>query len=371
MVERYRANSAPSGSGNPFLDRREINFLPTGCTLLDCVVGGRRGGWPFGRMVNIIGDKSTGKTLLAEEAFANLFMKSASGVALYPGAKGYYRETESAFDISYAQALGVDVGQIDFGANGIDTYWQTMEDVMEDLERILGNREVAVLEKARLLKKKKGNKNKKLERLEIEVAKMMPPILYVIDSLDALTTRTEIKRDLDEGSYNLEKQKIFGKLFRMLVGRIKRANMCLMIISQTRDRIGPMIRGKKYRRHCDKVLDFYASAVIYLADLGKVYETKKTIKRPVAIRIKAKADKNKITTPFRECVFELRFGYGIDDEYACLDYLKEVKRLGVMGLKDVPDTLRDINVEQLKQKTVEVFGEIEGMFLPAKGKYAA
>jgi recombination protein RecA len=371
MVERYRANSNPSGPGNPFLDRKEIKFLTTGCTLLNCVIGGRRGGWPFGRMVNIIGDKSTGKTLLAEEAFANLFMKK-NGVALYPGAKGYYRETESAFDVSYARALGVDVSRIDFGPNGPDTHWQMMEDVMEDLERILGDYEAKALEKARVLKKLKGNRSKSLDQLVIAAAKTLPPTLYVIDSLDALTTRAEIKRDLDEGSYNLEKQKIFGKLFRTMVGRIKRANMCLMIISQTRDRIGPMIRGRKYRRHCDKVLDFYASVVIYLADLGKVYETKKNIKRPVAIRVRARADKNKIYVPFKECVFELRFGYGIDDEFACLDYLKEVKRLEDFGLSKVPESLSaDIDVERLRQTTIDVFADVEGMFLPAKGKYAA
>ena len=375
MVERYRATAAPSApEANPFLERKEITFLTTGCTLLDCVIAGNsngRGGWPFGRMVNIVGDKSTGKTLLVEEAFANLFMKKPDGKPAYPGAKGYYRETEAAFDVSYAKALGVDTSKIDFGPDGPDTHWQTMEDVMEDLERILDKRDEEITEKAKLLKKQKGNRSKKLGALEVEAAKTMPPILYAIDSLDALTTRQEIKRDLDEGSYNLEKQKIFGKLFRTMVGRMKRANLLLIIISQTRDRIGPMIRGVKYRRHCDKVLNFYASAVIYLADLGKVKETHKGLTRPVAIKVKAAAHKNKITMPFRECVFELRFGYGIDDEWACLEYLKEVKRLKDIGLSELPDDLRRIDIARLKQKTAEVYIDIEKMFLPAKGKYAA
>src|SRR5581483_1157043 len=159
MVERFRASSpSPAPKANPFLEREEITFLTTGCTLLDCVIAGNsngRGGWPFGRMVNVVGDKSTGKTLLAEEAFANLFMKKPDGKYAYPGAKGYYRETEAAFDVSYARALGVDTTKIDFGPNGPDTHWQTMEDVMEDLERILDKRDEEILEKARALKKLK------------------------------------------------------------------------------------------------------------------------------------------------------------------------------------------------------------------------
>jgi recombination protein RecA len=373
MVKRYRAgsNTNPSVADNAFLQRKEIMFLSTGCTLLNCIIGFKRGGWPFGRMVNIIGDKSTGKTLLAEEAIANLFLKDADGEPMYPGASAHYRETESAFDLSYAQALGVDVGRVDFGPQGSETHWRTIEQVMDDLRLVLDNFDAKVSAKVQALKKNKANSKRKLVDLENQVIKRMPVSLYIIDSLDALSSEVELDRDIHEGSYGLAKQKIFGELCRTEIGRIKRAKICLMIISQTRDRIGPMIRGKKYRRHCDKVLDFYASAVIYLADLGKVYETRKGIKRPVAIRVKAKADKNKIAMPFRECVFELRFGYGIDDEYACLDYLKEVKRLGDVGLEKVPDNLDRIDITQLKEKTVEVFLDVEGMFLPLKPKYAA
>lgn len=372
MVERFRATSpAPSGSENVFLDRKEITYLDTGCTLLNCIIGFKRGGWPFGRMVNIIGDKSTGKTLLAEEAIANLFLKGPDGKPLWPGAKAYYRETEAAFDLSYAKSLGVDVDKVDFGPDGPETLWSTMEQIILDIRRILDKFDADVKEKAQALKKTKTGRRKKMLELEATAIKTMPPSLYIIDSLDSLSCEVELGRDIKEGSYNLAKQKLFGELMRTEVGRIKRSKMCLMIISQTRDRIGAMIRGKQYRRHCDKVLDFYSSIVLYLADLGKVYETKKGIKRPVSIKVKAKADKNKVAMPFRECVFELRFGYGIDDEFACLDYLKEVKRLRDVGLTEVPDSLRDVDIPRLKEKTLEVFLDIEGMFTPKKGKYAA
>ncbi len=363
MVERYRPGSETAVAaleGNPFLTRSKLVFLTSGCTLLDCIVGG---GWPFKRIVNIIGDKSTGKTLLAEEAML-LFYRTYKR-------KSRYRETESAFDNSYFDSLGGKADtMIDFGPEGSDTHWQTVEQIIDDLSGLMNKIEDGIRVKAKKLRDQKANKKKKLSEIESKLWKETPPELYIIDSLDSLSSEDEIKRDIHEGSYNLSKQKLLGEFFRKEVGRLKKCNILLFIISQTRDRIGPMIRGKKYRRHCDKVLDFYCSAVVYLSDLGKVYETNKGIKRPVAIKIKAKCDKNKISMPFRECVFELRFGYGVDDDWACLDYLKEVGRLSEIGLKEYPKSLKGIDIVRLKTVTKKVWIDIESMFVPEKGKYA-
>jgi RecA/RadA recombinase len=314
-------------------------------------------------MVNIIGDKSTGKTLLAEEAmvlFTRRFRK-----------KPHYRETESAFDKSYYESLGGDPAMIDFGPNGSDTHWNAIEQIIDDMTKLMDTIEDGVKIKAKKLKEQRANKKRKLGDIEGDLWKKLDPEMYIIDSLDSLSSEDELKRNIHDGSYNLSKQKLFGEFMRKEIGRIKKCKILFMIISQTRDRIGPMIRGKKYRRHCDKVLDFYASAVIYLSDLGKVKETNKGITRPVAIKIKAKVEKNKVAMPFRECVFELRFGYGIDDEWACVDYLKEVKRLGEMGWKEPPKTLKGVDIEKLKRVTVKVWRDIETMFVPPKGKYAA
>lgn len=368
MVERYRPNAnvpqEPPAPENRFLARKELTYLHTGCTLLDCVIGGPvTGGWPFGRAVNIVGDKSTGKTLLAEEAMMNFIIAYKR--------KPHYRESESAFDPSYFAALGGNPDMVDFGPDGPETHWQTIEQIIDDIRKLLDKFDAEVATKVALLKKKASNRRKKPSQLQAEARKQMPPSLYIIDSLDSLSAETELGRDIHEGSYNLAKQKLFGELFRTEVGRIKRAKMCLMIISQTRDRIGPMIRGKTYRRHCDKVLDFYCSAVLYLSDLGKVYETHKKVKRAVAIKVRAKADKNKIVAPFRECVFELRFGYGIDDDWACLDYLKMAGRLQDIGLRELPKDADDVDKDRLVKATKQVWLDIEKAFTPAKGKYAA
>lgn len=379
MVERYRSGTAaltPSvpEQSNLFLERKEITFLPSGCTLLDCIMGG---GWPFGRVINIVGDKSTGKTLLAEEAMANFHI-------LYPKGKMYYRETEAAFDLSYYKALGGKPETVDFGPEGVDTHWQTVEAIQNDIGVILDNYDEEVAAKAKVLREKNKRKKTYTAKMAVDEAReTMTPGLYIVDSLDALSSEAELGRAVkrrksfakgnDEeraGTYNLEKPKILGEFFREEIKRIKRSKICVIFISQIRDRIGAMIRGVKYTRTGGRALDFYASIVLYLADLGKVPETIKGIKRVVAVKIKAKATKNKITVPHRECEFEIRFGYGIDDEYACLDFLKATNKLSAIGLKEYPKNLKDINKDMLRKKTIQVWREIEEGFAPPKGKYA-
>lgn len=337
---------------------QSLSFISSGCTLLDCATGG---GWPLGRVVNIVGDRSTGKTLLAEEAMANFLIQ-------YPNGRIWYRETEAAFDESYARGLGLDTSKIDFGPDGADSSWDTIESLFDDLNRILDENDARIAARAKALREA----NKKLtapEALKLAMGAAVPG-LYIIDSLDAVSSETELDRDVHEGSYNLAKQKLMGELFRRLVRRVKRAGICIVFISQIRDRIGAMIKGKKYTRTGGKALDFYASIVLYLADLGKVYETKGGIKRAVAIKIKARCEKNKITAPFRECVFELRFGYGIDDEYANFEWLKENKRLEEAGYDKIPLSIKGVDGAKLRRDTIRIWNDIESSFMPAKGKYA-
>lgn len=338
MTKRVKLLEPTSGNGLYF-GPKNIQFVNTGCTLLNLAVSelADKGGWPLGRVVNIVGDKSTGKTLLAEEAMAN-FLQA------YPKGKVYYRESEAAFDVSYAKALGLNTDKVDFGPDDEDSIWATIEDVFEDLDQILTQRE------------KKNDKN---------------PCLYIIDSLDALSSVNEVGRDIRQGSYNLNKQKMLGELFRTLIRRIRKANMCLVFISQTRERIGVMIRGDKYTRAGGKALDFYASLVIYLSEIGKMMKTSGGVKRVTGIRIKFKCQKNKIVTPHATGVFTIRFRYGIDDELSSLEYLEEVKKLKAAGFEKIPEDLSEVDAAKLRQDVAKVWMEIEQRFAPAKGKYAA
>jgi recombination protein RecA len=368
LAERYRPSAEPKASAveTVYFGSKKLEFIPSGCTLLDCEVngGGADGAWPLGRIVNIVGDRSTGKTLLAEEAMANFLRK-------YPQGKIWYRETEAAFDESYAQGLGLDTGKIDFGPDGSDTQWATIEDLIEDFRAQLDAFDEKVIARAKAIRELPKNKKMQVREATARALRESQPGLYIIDSLDAVTTEVEQKRDIRQGSYNLEKQKLLGEFFRTETRRIRRARICFIVVSQIRDRIGAMIKGKKYTRTGGKSLDFYASVVLYLSDLGKVYEQVKGIKRPVAIKIKAKCEKNKISMPFRECIFELRFGYGIDDEWASLEWLKETKMLKAAGFDDLPKSLKTVDSNKLREDVKRIWMEIEKGFTPPKGKYAA
>jgi len=365
VVERYRgkADEKIKSTGGAYFGSKEVDFIPSGCTLLDCVVGdGSQGAWPLGRIVNIVGDKAVGKTLLAIEAAANFAVQ-------YPRGKIWYREAEAAFDVSYAKDLGLPVDRVDFGPDGPGMSWSTIEDVFEDLEQCLMQSERTTEQ----LAKKLREKNKKLDERDAYKAalRQTPPGLYIIDSLDALSSEQEIGRDIRKGSYNLDKQKILGELFRTMVRRLKKARVCIIFISQIRARIGAMIRGKKYTRSGGKAMDFYASSVIYLSHLGNITRAIKGVVRATGVRIKAKCEKNKITLPFRECEFVIRFGYGIDDELASLEWLKAVNKLKEAGFDKMPADLEDVDAAALKEDVVRFWYDIERGFKPTHGKYAA
>lgn len=362
MVARYTSAQAaikkpPKSVAVPKKERRKVggnyfpdevapkHFIPSGSVLLDCVLGG---GWVLGRVENIVGDKSTGKTLLAIEACANF-------ARVYPKGRIYYREAESAFDISYAHSVGLPTDRVDFGVNGPDTSWRTIEEVFVDLRKIVKYHE------------------------EHKV-----PGLYILDSLDALTSEQALKREVGEGSYNLEKQKILGQLFEQMISDFKEAQLCIIIISQVRDKIGFVV-GEKHRRSGGKSLDFYASHIVWLIHIKTLVATVKGEKRATGIRIKAKCKKNKVSVAMRECEFPIRFGFGIDDVEASVDWLVEKKmqdRLGIEkkkgkdGVAEFYDEIADLpppeyakRVEQIRTVVVQAWKEVDGWFAPKRKKY--
>ena len=342
---------------------KRVLFLPTGCTLLNLAISEKdNGGWPLGRVVNIIGDKSTGKTLLAEEALTN-FQR------MYPKGKIHYRETEAAFDADYAQWLGLVIDKVDFGPEGEDSTWSTIEDVFDDLDACLDKVDVDVGAHAKKLRER----NRKLKAADALAAARLAvvPSLYIIDSLDGLSSESELGRDIHEGAYNLGKQRIVNELFRHYRKRIRQAKMCLIIISQTRDRIGPFIHGVKYRRVCGDPLNFYSSIVLYLSELGKMTKTIDGNKYITGIRVRARCEKNKIVSPHKQCVFTIRFKYGIDDELSSFDYLEEKKKLKDAGYDKVPTDLSTVDREKLRSAVSKVWRNIDQLLAPAKGKYAA
>lgn len=302
--------SSPSGGGSYFLAPKDLEFVNSGCALFDCILGG---GYPLGRMVNIVGDKSTGKTLLAIEACVN-FARD------YPTGDIVYVEPEAAFDVSYAAALGLPVDRVEFGED-IDT----VEDLFEDLEA-----------RVKALAKDK-------------------PLLYIVDSMDAITSKEEKGRRIGEGSFNLEKQKQLGQLFRRLIRELKKKRVLLLIISQVREKIGVMF-GEKYTRTGGKALDFYASQIVWLSQLGTVKRVINKMERVTGVKIKANCKKNKVGFAYRSCEFSIRFGYGVDDFVANMNFLRDSKNLKMLeqGLTEEGSKLYLQRIETLNPEGLAI-----------------
>jgi recombination protein RecA len=318
-VKRVKLNKS-NGGGNYFSRRQEgVKFFSTGCTILDCAMGG---GWAEERVANIVGDKSTGKTLLCIEASANFAIK-------YPKGKGfiYYRECEDAFDDQYAAALGMPLDQVDRGEPIF-----TIEEFYNDLANVCA-------------------KHKRIRK----------PGLYIVDSLDALSDDAEMKREINKGAYGAAgKAKQMSALFRRIRKVMKGSRVTLLIVSQVRDRIGVTF-GDKQTRACSHALDFYSSHVIWLTQLKRIVKTYRKIKRPTGVLVRAQVKKNKVALPFREAQFAIKFAFGTDDEMACVDWLESIG----MKEKDMPADLKELQALVWKK-----WYEVETTFLPKEKKYA-
>ena len=271
----------------------QIRF-ETGCTLLDLVIGGAKNvfGIPAGRFINIVGDKSAGKTFLSNEilawAYHNFDKKKFKWV---------YDDCESGYSFDTESLYGFEI----MPENPIHS--KTVEEAFCNISDFAG--------------KLKGDQFG----------------IYVLDSLDGLTSQEQDERaderlkafhaekTFDKGTYGMGKQKYLSQeFFPQLCSIIEDKNVLVIIISQIRENID-MFSFEKYSRSGGKAMDFYAHSVIWLATAK--YITKKD--RKVGVVVKAKTTKSKTPRPFRECFFSFLYDYGLDDIGSNVDYLFDLR----------------------------------------------
>jgi len=286
-----------------------VESISTGAINLDAAIG--VGGIPRGRVTEIYGPESSGKTTLCLHVVANA--QRAGGVAAYIDA-------EHALDTEYAKKLGVDI------ENLLISQPDTGEQALEICEILVRSGAVDVV---------------------------------VIDSVAALVPKAEIEGDMGDSHMGLQ-ARLMSQALRKLAGAINRSRTAVVFINQLREKIGVMF-GNPETTTGGRALKFYASVRLDVRRIGPVKE-RETI---IGNHVRVKVVKNKMAPPFRQAEFDLMFDEGISHESLLVDIAAEAgiiekagawyaygkERIGQgrenakMYLKDHPDMAAEIEVK--------------------------
>jgi recombination protein RecA len=295
------------------LGEREVSDIPSISTTslsLDAAIG--VGGVPRGRVIEIYGPESSGKTTLALHIVAE---------AQKVGDVAAYIDAEHAMDAEYAAKLGVDVDQL------LISQPDSGEQALEIAEALVRSNGVGVI---------------------------------VIDSVAALVPRAELDGEMGDSLPGLQ-ARLMSQALRKLTAIVSSSNTCFIFINQIREKIGVMF-GSPETTTGGRALKFYSSLRLDIRRIGAI----KDGDRFVGNRTKVKVVKNKVAPPFRECEFDIVYGEGISREGDVIDlgvthkiveksgawFSYRGERLG-QGRENAKQTLRD-NPEMLQRVEAEV-----------------
>ena len=241
----------------------DIESIPTGIISLDKALGIK--GLPRGRVIEIYGPESSGKTTLTMSIIAQA--QKTDGVAAFIDA-------EHAFDPSYAKLIGMRLEELFISQP------DTGEQALEIVEALVRSNAVD---------------------------------LIVIDSVAALVPRAEIEGQMGDPQMALQ-ARLMSQALRKLTAAISKSNACVVFVNQLREKIGVMF-GSPEVTPGGRALKFYSSVRIDLRRIATITNTE----GPIGIRVRAKVVKNKVAPPFKEAIFEIMYDEGVSKSGALID----------------------------------------------------